>query len=99
MFKWLKKKIEINNRRNSNDASDWTGAEAWDIGSFIFFWVVYSIPAIACIIISIVCHNFLPLIGTGFCELGHIWQLWHVCCYYGPEYDKPDTVPNKENLE
>ena len=30
MFKWLKQKIEINNRRNANDDTDWISVKTFE---------------------------------------------------------------------
>ena len=85
MIRWLKKKIEINNRREKNDKDD-NGYNAWSLSSFlILFFFALSIAAFV-IVCGIIYTPFsflalmLPVYIIG-------WQFWHLLFYYRKKYD------------
>ena len=87
MLKWLKNKIEINNRRNLNDCGDPCGLETWSIETFIIIYLFGLGLIIGGVILAICVHIFAGIVLAMFGLVFHIWQFWHLLFYYGPEYD------------
>ena len=88
MIKWLKKKIEINNRREKNDKGD-DGYNAWSLSSFLILFF-FAASLIAFVVFCGIAYNPISFLALMFPVFIIGWQFWHLLFYYGPKYDNKE---------